>query len=301
MKICYQQKRFRQDALDTIADANKIIEEYQQQGYSLTLRQIYYQFVSRDLIPNTVQSYKRLGGIISDARIAGLIDWEAIEDRTRNLKQLPHWESAAAIVDATSRQFRPDAWDRQPYRIEVWIEKEALAGVFERVCQELLVPFFCCRGYTSQSEVWTAAQRINEHTDRGQQVLILHFGDHDPSGIDMSRDIEDRLQLFHAEFEFKRIALNMSQVDQYKPPPNPAKDTDARFKDYREKFGDESWELDALDPKVLAKLVKKNVLAVRDEDAWELSMEELRAGRETLSRIAANWASVEDFLKTMED
>ena len=166
--------------MEIIEHANVIIREYQEQGFMLTLRQIYYQFVSRDLIANKVQEYKRLGGIISDARLAGMIDWKSIEDRTRELKDQPHWGSPAEIMDAAAQGFALDKWEAQPNRIEVWIEKEALAGVFERVCKELDIPFFCCRGYTSQSEMWVGAMRLRAHSIRGQLPVILHFGDHDP-------------------------------------------------------------------------------------------------------------------------
>lgn len=117
----------------------------------------------------------------------------------------------------------------------------------------------------------------------------------------MSRDIEDRLSLFGAEITFKRVALNMDQVRHYNPPPNPAKETDARFRDYEEKFGDESWELDALDPKVLSDLVRDNVLRLRDDDAWARAMSDIEDGRDALLNIANRWGDVVDFLKGESD
>jgi hypothetical protein len=215
--------------LAVVKQANAIIAEYQAQGFDLTLRQLYYQFVARDLIPNRLQEYKRLGDIINDARLAGLIDWLAIVDRTRNLKDLAHWNDPPEIVDAVAEQFRIDKWRTQPYRVEVWIEKDALVGVIEGVCQDLDVPFFSCRGYTSQSEMWSAAQRLRKHAKGDQTPVILHFGDHDPSGCDMTRDIQDRLRMFIGKhLEVRRLALNMPQVDEYNPPPNPAKISDSR-------------------------------------------------------------------------
>src|SRR5262249_46150196 len=195
-KISYVPKKFSAATQKVIDQANEIIGQYAAQGYSLTLRQLYYQFVSRDLIPNNMKSYKRLGNIINDARLAGLIDWDAIEDRTRNLHELPSWTSPESIIQACASQFRIDKGAKQPCRVEVWIEKEALAGVFQRVCDELQVPFFSCRGYTSQSEMWVAGMRLKRILRAKQKPVILHFGDHDPSGIDMTRDIVDRLQMF---------------------------------------------------------------------------------------------------------
>lgn len=296
--IAYVDKNFSASSLATIAQADRIIGEYVAQGYVLTLRQLYYQFVARDLIPNQVREYNRLGRIISDARLAGEIDWDAIEDRTRNLQELPHWESPADIVDSVARQFRVDRWEDQPVRPEVWVEKEALAGVFERVCRELDVPFFACRGYPSQSEMWAAAQRMERHLEARQNPHILHFGDHDPSGIDMSRDICDRLETFGIGFHFDRLALNMDQVEEWGPPPNPAKMTDSRFNGYMRAFGRQSWELDALEPQTLAGLVRAAIEDVIDVDAWEETGERIEVGRRLLRSASERWDDVRGLLET---
>lgn len=180
--ICYDREALerlkKSPRLEVIKQANIIIAEYEAQGFQLTLRQLYYQFVSRDLIANKQTEYKRLGDIIVEGRMAGLIDWDAIVDRTRNLESLPHWSDPANIVTAVSQQFRVDKWARQPHRIEVWIEKDALIGVIENVCNELDVPYFSCRGYTSISEVWAAGMRLKAYRKQGQTPIVLHFGDH---------------------------------------------------------------------------------------------------------------------------
>ena len=118
-KIEYVTKKFRQATIDLINQANRIIAEYQQQGFKLTLRQLYYQFVARDLVPNTTQSYKRLGSIINDGRLAGEIDWLAIEDRTRNRKRKSFWNSPADIIDSCSWSYNIDMWRPQEHRVEV--------------------------------------------------------------------------------------------------------------------------------------------------------------------------------------
>ncbi len=196
--IEYVPKNFSARSLDVIDRANEILEEYERQGYDLTLRQLFYQFVSRALIPNRDAEYKKLGSIVNDARLAGLIDWDHIVDRTRYLRTVSSWDSPAAIIRDAARGYQRDLWEDQDTRIKVWIEKDALVGVIERACDELRVPFLSCRGYTSQSEMWGASQRFYRHTLNGKRVKVLHLGDHDPSGIDMSRDIEDRIRLFMA-------------------------------------------------------------------------------------------------------
>jgi hypothetical protein len=295
--IEYTPKKFGRNNLAVIASANSIIASYIAQGYKLTLRQLYYQFVSRDLLANTVQNYKRLGGIISDARLAGLIDWNSIEDRTRELKNTAFWRSPAQILEACANQYKSDKWADQPCRVELWIEKEALAGVFDRIAQELGVPYFCCRGYTSQSEMWEASQRLRRHAIAGQRPIILHFGDHDPSGIDMTRDIEERLELFRCDtLSLDRLALNMDQVEHYNPPPNPAKETDSRFRAYIERFGHESWELDALEPQVLAALARDRVMQLVDREKWDAAVKKEEEERQLLVAASDRWEEVTDYL-----
>lgn len=293
-KICYTPKRFGSSALAHIQIANKILEEYQAQGLVLTLRQLYYQFVARDHIPNTFRSYKNLQAVINDARLAGLIDWSAMEDRTRNLSTWGGWSSPQSLLSVYGRQYQKRPWDNQPNYVEVWVEKDALLGIVEKACGEYRVPHFSCRGYTSQSELWEAARRIK---DDGRPTTIIHLGDHDPSGVDMTRDIMDRLTLFGAHnCEVNRIALTMDQVDQYSPPPNPAKLTDSRCEGYMKLYGDESWELDALEPNVLINLINEHVTPLVDQREWKSSMLEEQRERNELLAIADRFDKVTAFL-----
>ena len=297
-RITYQERNFQYESLRVIDEANLIIDEYGRQGFDLTLRQLYYQFVVRDLIPNTDRSYKRLGSIINDARMAGLIDWDSIVDRTRMLRQLSHWDEPSEIVYGGAEQFQVDMWEGQAYRPECWIENDALIGVITDVCEKFDVPYFSCRGYTSQSEMWSASQRLIEYCRNIQIPVIIHLGDHDPSGIDMTRDIQDRLALFmtHDGNELPvnviRLALNMDQVEEYDPPPNPAKVTDSRSKGYRAEFGDSSWELDALEPSVMEELIEGTIKGLVDDEAWEEQQRKKDEGRRILLSVAENWKKV---------
>ena len=286
-KICYKERRFSQEWLDIIEKANEIIAEFVRAGYTLTLRQLYYQFVALDIIPNTMQSYKRLGVIINDARLAGYIDWNSIEDRTRFIRTHSAWEGPSDILNTCARSFAVDKWEGQDYMPEVWIEKDALIGVIEGVCTELNIPYFSCRGSVSQSEMWGAARRLDNYAADGRHPVVIHLGDHDPSGIDMTRDNIDRLDMFtHYPVEVRRIALNMNQVRAYNPPPNPAKVTDSRYKKYVAQFGKDSWELDALKPDVIADLIRSTVLEYRDEDLWAERVQVEQAGRDRLAELA---------------
>lgn len=290
MKIRYQDHRFSDRSAGVIVQADAIIAEYLEQGFDLTLRQLYYQMVARDLIPNKQREYKRLGTIISNARMAGYIDWSAIVDRTRELRSRSHWDTPAEIIEAAADAFAVDMWSFQDYRVEVWIEKDALIGVIAGVCDEFDAPYFSCRGYTSQSEMWAAGQRLIENHQNGYETIILHLGDHDPSGIDMSRDILDRLNVFagddDARFSVRRIALNTDQVHQYDPPPNPAKLTDSRVHKYIAQHGYESWELDALEPQVLVELIRQHIEEFIDPDLWEERRQEQERGRAELNGLS---------------
>ena len=306
-KIKYQDINLGEKSLTLIATCNQIIAEYTAAGYILTLRQLYYQCVSRDIIPNKQSEYKRLGSIVNDGRLAGLIDWSMLEDRTRNVKSISHWDSPEEIIRAVASQYAIDKWEDQDVRPEIWIEKDALVGVVERICNELDVSYFSCRGYTSQSEMWGAAQRFIKHARSGQGTHIIHLGDHDPSGIDMSRDIEDRIRMFMAHhgfashyFEFTRIALNRDQIDLYNPPPNPAKSTDSRFQGYMDIHGDESWELDALEPQVLSGLIRAKVDELRDDATYAEKQEQEDHEKEQLGKISDQWDAVAEFVEDKE-
>lgn len=292
-KIEYVSKRFRGESLALIQYANSIIEEYQEKGYELTLRQVYYQLVARDIIPNNEKSYKNLGNLISDARMAGLIDWEAIVDRTRELEKNSHWDSPSDIIRAVSNQFAYDKWEGQEFYVEVWVEKDALKGIVGTICERIDVPYFSCRGYVSQSEMWAASQRMINFYDSGKQPVIIHLGDHDPSGKDMSRDIVDRLTTFGIKPIFKRIALNYDQIETYNPPPNPTKLTDSRCQGYIDEFGYECWELDALKPEVIETLIEKNVLKYCDLELFDKMRKREQASKKILKKVSDNWSVIE--------
>lgn len=298
MKECFIPRQFSANSQAIIEQANSIIAEYLTQGFTLTLRQLYYQFVARDLIANKQSEYKRLGSIINDARLAGLIDWHAIEDRTRNVRTHPSWESPADIIASCAQGYAIDLWEHQKYRPEVWIEKDALTGIIEPVCRQYQVPYFACRGYSSQSEQYRAGKRFLQHADNGQTPIVFHLGDHDPSGIDMTRDNESRLSLFsESDLQVKRLALNIDQVRQYNPPPNPAKETDSRSGSYVAEFGRQSWELDALDPVLIHQLIERELRAIIVLAAWEESVAKQRKERAQLKKVQERWGEVEGFLE----
>lgn len=325
-----------------ISQADEIARQYAASGYGLTLRQMYYQFVSKDLLPNSDKSYKRLGAAINKARMAGMIDWSHLTDRTRN-PSLPYVgdpPTIRSILSDLGYGYTNDAWEGQDVRVEVWVEKEALAEVVQRAASRLGCGSLACRGYMSASEMWEAGRRFSRYIEGGQRVVVLHLGDHDPSGMDMTRDIRERLETFvygnwahemrglpPSEFGWaedpdgdpygpwsrqmfaeavaddhewdvwdepavsvERIALNWDQIQEYGPPPNPAKLTDARGSKYVEEFGPESWELDALPPDVLATLIRDRITAHLDVDMFNAQLAEKRRIQDAINEATADVA-----------
>lgn len=315
-KQWYCDQNFRGATLSLIDTMNEIIEEYVEQGFRLTVRQLYYQMVARGHIENTQQSYGRICSVVNDAKMAGLMDWDAIEDRTREFIRRTRWQSGKEIVQAAASGFHMDMWANQEHRVFVIVEKEALAGVLEVVCNEFDIPLLAARGYPSGTVLREFALRdllpamgYNRNGERlegvkdgemKQRFIILHLGDHDPSGIDMSRDLSERLYTFvagvykpHSRLAstlFTRIALNMDQIEEQSPPENPAKVTDSRFKGYEERFGDKSWELDALRPEYLANLIRRHTRRYIDAGLWEKRQKEVAIIKKRLLKVAEDFS-----------
>jgi hypothetical protein len=286
-------------SISLVDSANKIIEDYQAQGYVLTLRQLYYQFVSKGMIENTEKSYKNLGNVITKARTAGLISWKAIEDRNRGIKKHYIQEFEYDLINDLSSLIKFDQWQRQDTYIEVWVEKEALGNVIARACNPLQINYLSCKGYLSASEAWRSGKRFERAINNGKNAVLIHLGDHDPSGIDMTRDNEDRVDLFSRsnQVEVKRIALNIDQVRKYDPPPNPTKISDSRAKGYIAEHGKTSWELDALEPSVIENLIVDTVTPYIDYDIWNDIIDQQEEVRRPLKSLSKNWDAVKFHLE----
>lgn len=300
---------------------NGILREYALQGYDLTVRQLYYQLVANNLIPedktyimlngkwvrspngsiNAEPNYKWIGDIVSDGRMAGLIDWDMIKDRGRELVTNPHWSDPAQFMEAVAPQFRTNLWEGQQYHIEVMVEKQALEGILIPVCRRYDVGFMANKGYSSMSALYETSQRFLEAMQADKKIAIIYLGDHDPSGIDMTRDVEERIDTFLKidldrgdeigpnelpVIEVQRVALNMDQIKVLNPPENPAKVTDSRAKSYIERFGESSWELDAIKPESLDRLVSTAIEHYMDKKKFNAKLADQDAARQRLKQFA---------------
>jgi hypothetical protein len=279
MKQKFRDIHLSKDNLKKLQIINEIIQKYQGDGYVLTLRQLYYQLVSTDIIPNNVKEYGKVSKLLKEGRMAGIVDWEAIEDRLRKPSQPGSWDSPKSIMNSVIYAYRKNRLQGQKNYLEVWVEKDALSGVLKRVTEQYGIPIVVNRGYSSVTAIFDAHERFEKAKINGQIIKVIYIGDFDPSGQDMIRDISDRINEFNVnqidpnldsyEFNILPIALTWKQIKQYNPPPNSAKITDPRAKSYIEKHGPTSWEVDALPPEVLNNLLNNAILENIDEYAYK--------------------------------
>ena len=276
MKETFKSVSFTETNMNILEHAIDTVERYQAMGYVITLRQLYYQLVAKNVIPNKEREYKRLSRLLTKARMSGLVDWSAIEDRNRSPTRLGTFKDLTEFMGAVKGSFRIDMWENQPKYVEVWIEKDALSSVFWQVCQTYNCVLMVNKGYGSTSSIYDAYERMSDAISRGSKPIILYFGDHDPSGMQMTEDVESRLQVMLGETDqitVERVALNMDQIREHDPPVNPVKFTDSRSPAYVDRYGDDCWEIDALPPDVLQGLVKVRIDGLIDHDIWDEDQE----------------------------
>lgn len=294
---CYVPTKFTREREERIWRIRGVADEYGRQGMNVTVRQIYYQFVARGWAPSGDKTYDQVQSDLNKGRLAGLIPWHYVVDRNRTLRGLKTQKSPEDAVQRLRRSYRLDCWADQDWRPEVWDEKRALEGVIGDICSadDMRVDFYATGGYDSQSQQYEAGQRMAEYVRRGQRPVVFYLGDHDPSGLDMTRDVEERLAMFTGvPVTVQRIALTMPQIRQFNPPPFDLKEGDARARAYRDQYGDEAWELDALDPSYLKKIIREAVLMIRDQERWDKSIAEEVEDLRTLDGFIENMSGVED-------
>jgi hypothetical protein len=206
----------------------------------MTVRQVFYRLVSGHVVENSCSSYQAVSNGLVAARREGLIPWEWIEDRLRRPRHVSMWDGLADFAATAAAAYRRDIWSAQPCRVECWLEKDALSGIFEDTLVRYGVTLNVGRGYDGWSSIHAAAQRL----DVGD--AIVYFGDFDPSGEDMVRSLRDRLAALGSRPEVVKSALTLDDVTRYKLPPDFTKVTDTRRSAFVARWGDIAVELDAL-------------------------------------------------------
>jgi hypothetical protein len=239
-----------------VDNAMRVLSEYAGQ---ITVRQLHYRLVAAGMT-NDVNHYKRVVSAMGDARWDGQVSFDAFIDRERGMYGRTSadetdldtkTEAAQDQVKAWMEDYHLQRWSNHPKYVEVWIEKKALQGVLESPCSSNRVGLAPCKGYPSLTFLHEARQRFDEAACNGKEVVLLYFGDYDPSGEDIPRSLQENLGRMGDPVDVKRIALNTTQIRDYELPSVPAKMTDSRARTWD---GDGVVELDAVEPKELERI-----------------------------------------------
>lgn len=336
------------DKRETVNSIIAIMNNFSRQGYKLTLRQLYYQLVQKNIAPNDDVVYKRLSSLLDDCRYSGTVDWNGIEDRGR-VPYTPYFEdSVEEALKRTINSYKLDRRIGQKIYTELWTEKDAISGIIKQAVREFTLTVGVNKGFASSTAIYNAYNRISAELYEVKNVVILYLGDHDPSGLDMIRDIRDRLEMMlingnrcsaivrefgdsdlgfynleeyinesdyadqiqDAEdigdndkvdqikmrvildnyFKIRHIGLTMEQINKFHLPPNPAKITDPRAKKYIKEYGNISWEVDALQPSDLVKIIEFSLDDVIDTEQMQ----------EVILKEGADKAKITEFIETLK-
>lgn len=224
-------------------------------NWPMTIRQIYYQLVSRQVIENNRSRYQAVSDALVAARREGLIPWSWIEDRLRRPRHVAMWDDLAGFADTAKRAYRRDVWASQRSYLECWLEKDALSGIVEDVLNPYGVTLNVGRGYDGWSSIHNAAKRYRDR----DHVTVLYFGDFDPSGEDMVRSLRERLADLNSEPEIVKVALIYDDIARYQLPPDFTKASDTRRASFVAQYGDVAVELDALPADMLRARLRTEV------------------------------------------
>jgi len=260
----------------------KVFTEVRQVVPSITLRQLFYQLVSKNAIPKTEAGYKKVMRQLRAMRREKFIPYSWVADNTRWVRRAASYTDLRSFLDEQSRIYRKSIWNSQDNFIEIWCEKDALAGVISDVTYSWDVPLYVTRGYSSDTLAYNA---VNHYQDENKPVKIYYFGDWDPSGKDISRDLEEKTQYFADDLgvrvQFERCALLPQQIQMWDLPTRPTKKTDSRSKN----FSGDSVELDAIPPKQLQEIIEGIIVSNVDPKIYKRTLEIEKVERENLEQL----------------
>jgi hypothetical protein len=249
-------------------------------------RGVGYKLFVAGLIPS-IAAMPQVYTLLRKARERGIIPWSSIVDETRELERVASWGSPMAYANATIRDYRPDYWDQQQVRVEVWSEKGTIRGVLKPVLDEYGVGFRVMHGFASATSVHEIAD-----DDDGRPLIAIYVGDWDPSGLFMSeRDLPKRLSRYDGNHvALIRVALTGKQLARLPSFPAADKKKDKRYPWFVENFGDRCWELDALYPGVLRACVEEEILSWIEPTACNRCKVTEAAQQESLIEVMTAWA-----------
>jgi hypothetical protein len=246
-----------------------------------------YKLFTAGLIPSMATSdMARVYRLLKEARERDLIPWDWIVDETRSLERVSTWDDPEQYVECVHRSYRRDFWNLQPARVEVWSEKGTVRGVLDPVLDRYGVGFRVMHGFSGATTVHGVAQ-----DNDGRPLIALYVGDYDPSGLCMSEhDLPNRLVKYNGEHvELRRIALCPEHLVNLPSFPASDKRRDPRYRWFVDNFGQQCWELDALDPNTLREIVQQAIEAEIEPEAWQRCATVERAERESLRTVLDSW------------
>lgn len=286
-----------------IQEAKKVISEY---DIRLTLRQIYYRLVAKQLIENAVTNYKSLSKALVEARLSGEIPFSDMTDMTRRaitdvtrhyegqiyieeefapekiIEGTEYFGSSLNYLKNNDKEFKLPRWNNQPIHTEIWLEKQALEGLFRTITDDKEVVLGTCRGYPSWDFLYSAAVRL-KRIDKS--IRIYYFGDFDPSGKDIYRFVQSAFRTFGISADFELVAITLKQIEEYDIPHAPTKTTDSRSANHVARYGDIAVELDAVEPKILLQLIEGVIDNSFDTKTYDKSSKEQKKQQEEIKKL----------------
>ena len=253
----------------------------------MTIRQLYYQLVSRGVIEKTEQAYKRVCDISGQMRLSGDLPYRKIADGSRARLKPYSFGGLSEALEVTSSAYRRNLWIDQAVHVEIWCEKDALTGVIRPICEEYCVPYVATRGFPSLTLLFESAM---EMIDRGKPTRVYYFGDHDASGQAISRNLEEKMRAHGADVTVERVGLLQPHIQRYNLPTRPSKASDKRTPKFAAEYGDECVELDALPPEILTTWVHRAIMRNIDKQTLDNTLKIEKLERETYESLArAGW------------
>jgi hypothetical protein len=267
----------------------RVMYEIAKATQPITGRGIGYKLFARGLIPSMGKtSMQKVYRLLVIAREKGIIPWHWIVDETRGLERLTTWRDPAEYAEQAPFNYRRDWWDEQPHRVEIWSEKGTVRGLLNPVFEEYAVGFRVMHGFTSSTEAHDIAW-----TDDSCDLIAIYVGDYDPSGLCMSeRDLPARLVKYEGQHvKLRRIALTREQAEGRNLLSFPVSDKrkDPRYNWFVANYGQQCWELDAMDPNDLRNLVETEIKSLIDEEVWQRSKARSEAEQQSLELVLQQW------------
>lgn len=252
----------------------------------LTVRQCFYRLVVIGAIAKTQAEYKNtVCRLVGNMREVGELPWEWIVDETRWMRKPTSWSNLATMLEHQQDFYRRDLWNDQGVYVEIWCESDSAAGVLYPITRRWDVPLMAARGFSSKTFLYNAAQSLKYETESGRPCHIAYFGDHDPSGVHIDRDIREKLTQYGAtDFTFERVAVTPEQINEWKLPGSPPKKGDSRS----QSFVGEAVEIEAIAPGDLRDICENFITGFIDDGRLQRSRNVEEAEKATLASIIKN-------------